>query len=199
MVPVLAISGKRYFGKDTFAAMLVKHASALGYELPTYAFADESKRMFAAIEEAKGEDISLTRLLRERDYKERFRPALTRFTVEALGRDPLVFCRAVAQRIEEAGRPAVITDLRLRAEHEHLASRFALRVVRLARTDASRQRSGWQWKDGVDDHHTECELDDPALWHEVVDNDGTLDDLSEQAAATVARFLRGSGALHSDR
>lgn len=199
MVPVLAISGKRFFGKDTFAAMLVSHAHALGIELPTYAFADESKRMFAALEEAKGEDISLTRLLRERDYKERFRPALTRFTVDALARDPLVFCRAVAQRIEDGARPAVITDLRLRSEHEHLASRFALRVVRLARSDASRRRSGWEWKDGVDDHHTECELDDPALWHEVVDNNGTLEELAEKAEATIATFLRGSGALHNVR
>lgn len=199
MVPVLAISGKRFFGKDTFAAMLVKHARVLGYALPTYAFADESKRMFAALEEARGEDINLERLLHERDYKERVRPALTRFTVEALSRDPLVFCRAVAQRIETEGRPAVITDLRLRVEHAHLASRFALRVVRLARSDGARRSSGWEWKDGVDDHHTECELDDPSLWHEVVDNSGTLEELSEKAEATIATFLRGSGALHSGR
>jgi len=166
---VIAIAGKRFAGKDTFAAMV---------PAPSYAFAAESKRMFAAARP----EVELARLLGDRAYKEQWRPQLTAFTVDALARDPLVFCRAVADRIAAGGVPAVVSDLRLRVEIGHLRSRFALHVVRLVRSDASRAASGWRWTAGVDDHPTETELDDPALWDEQVPNDGTLEELAQHAA-----------------
>jgi phosphomevalonate kinase len=169
VLSVIAISGKRFAGKDTLAAMLPG---------PRYAFAAESKRMFAAARP----EVDLARLLGDRAYKEQWRPQLTAFTVDALARDPLVFCREVAQRIADGGVPAVISDLRLRLEVDHLRPRFALHVVRLVRSDAARTASGWRWTAGVDDHSTETELDDPALWDEQIANDGTLDELAQRAA-----------------
>jgi len=172
--PLLAISGKRFAGKDTFAAM---------FDRPAYAFAAESKRMFAAARP----EVELARLLGDRAYKEQWRPQLTEFTVEALARDSLVFCREVARRIEEAGVPAVVSDLRLRVELEYLRPRFALHVVRLVRSNASREGSGWRWTAGVDDHPTETELDDPALWDEQVANDGSLEELRAHAVRIAGR------------
>ncbi len=177
MLPVLAISGKRYTGKDTLAAAIV---AASG--VSTYAFAAESKRMFAAARP----EVELARLLGDRAYKESWRPQLTQFTVEALARDPLVFCRAVFDRIEAAGVPALITDLRLQLELEHLRPRCALRVIRMVRSDPSRAASGWKFTPGVDDHHTETELDDPQLWDRVVTNAGTIAELDAVAADLVS-------------
>lgn len=184
MQRVLAISGKRFSGKDTFAGLLREAARRAGHELPVYAFADESKRMFAAA----NADVELARLLADRAYKESVRPRLTAFTMAAIAADPLVFCREVARRIDDGGTPALISDLRLQLELTELRPRFELRVLRLARGDAARAASGWVFKAGVDDHATETELDDPARWDEIVPNDGSIAELGERAGDVIARF-----------
>jgi phosphomevalonate kinase len=186
---LLAVSGKRFSGKDTFAAALVEHARRRGVELGTYAFAGESKRLFAAEEARRGGEVDLARLQADRAYKEAWRPRLTAFTVAAIAADPLVFCREVARRVEASSGPSVITDLRLRLELDHLRPRFALHVVRITRTDEQRSASGWRRDPAADDHHTETELDDPALWDEVVPNDGALADLDAAAARVLSAWL----------
>ncbi|HEU0033446.1 MAG TPA: hypothetical protein VFQ53_22595 [Kofleriaceae bacterium] len=182
---VLCISGKRFSGKDTLAGLLVDHARSAGIALATYAFAAESKRLFAE----SRDDVDLARLLSDRDYKERWRPALTQFTVDSIAADPLVFCRAVADRIAASAGPALITDLRLRLELDHLRTRFAPYVVRVVRPDPARAAAGWVFDEAKDRHHTETELDERALWDEVVDNSGSLAELSAQAASIVSRLV----------
>lgn len=181
---VLAISGKRFAGKDTLAGVVVAEAVRRGGAAPaTYAFAGESKRMFVAQQAERGVAVDLARLQGDRAYKEAWRPRLTEFTVAMLRADPLVFCQAVADRIAAAERPAVVSDLRLRLEVAHLRSRFAVRVVRVTRPDRLRATSGWVYTRGVDDHPTETELDEASLWDEEVINDGA----PEELAAVVAR------------
>jgi phosphomevalonate kinase len=187
---LLCISGKRFSGKDTFAALLQSQARERGVSLHLHAFASESKQLFVAAQQRGGIEVDLERLQSDRAYKEERRPALTRFTVESLAADPLVFCRAVADRVEASPAPSVITDLRLRLEVDHLKPRFDLHVVRLARTDAARAASGWVYKPDVDGHHTETELDDPSLWTEVVENSGTRDALAARAAQVLSAYLR---------
>lgn len=183
---LLAISGKRFSGKDSFAALLVEEARQLGLALETYAFAGESKRLFVEQQQRAGVEVDLARLMSDRAYKETWRPLLTKFTVDAIAADPLVFCRAVVQRIEASGRPALITDLRLRLELDYLRPRAPLHVVRLVRSDEARAASGWQRNPDVDGHHTETELDDPKLWDEVVQNEGSLEDLRAAARRIVS-------------
>jgi phosphomevalonate kinase len=184
MRKVLAISGKRFTGKDTLAALLTHEARQRGHELACYAFAGECKRRFAM-----SMTVDLERLSSDRAYKEQWRPTLTQFTVDSLATDPLVFVRAVAERMEQDSRPPILSDLRLRVELDWLRPRFDLRVVRLIRSDEQRARSGWQFDADKDLHYTETELDDPALWDEVVENDGDLAALNEKAAALLSRFL----------
>jgi phosphomevalonate kinase len=149
--------------------------------------------MFAAWQAARGVEVSLAGLLGDRAYKELWRPRLTAFTVQALREDPLVFCRAVADRIAAARGLALVTDLRLRSEVIHLRSRFELRVVRVTRPDALRETSGWRYTAGVDDHSTETELDDPALWDEEFLNDGTREALRVQVAGRFAGWTLSGG------
>jgi phosphomevalonate kinase len=186
---VLAISGKRFAGKDTLAASVVRQAWARGVLVMTHAFAGESKRMFAASVGARGVAVDELRLQGDRAYKEAWRPQLTEFTVAALGADPLVFCRAVADRIAGSECVGVVTDLRLRVEVAHLRSRFALYVVRVTRPDVLRAASGWRYTPAVDEHATETELDDPGLWDEEVHNDGTLAQLDEVVATRLSAWL----------
>ncbi len=189
---VLCISGKRFAGKDTLARLLVEAAGRQGITLSTYAFAGESKRMFAAARP----EVELARLLDDRAYKETWRPQLTAFTVESLAADPLVFVRAVMRRIQA---PALITDLRLRHELAHLCTVCEPQVVRITRNDEHRAASGWAFDPTKDTHHTETELDDPSLWNEVVHNDGSEAALAVHADALLSRWLARSDAPRSDR
>lgn len=186
---LLGISGKRFSGKDTLAALLVGHAQKRGITLETYAFAAESKRMFVAERAATGVTVDLERLQSDREYKELWRPQLTPFTMEALATDPLVFCRSVAERIEASDAASLVTDVRLRLEVEHLRPRFHLHLVRVARSDEARARSGWTFTPAADEHHTETDLDDPSLWDEVLTNDGSLEELSAKAETLVIARL----------
>lgn len=187
--PLLAISGKRFSGKDTFAALIREHAIERGAQLEAYAFAGESKRLFVEAQAKAGVKVDLDRLTTDRAYKEEWRPKLTQFTVDSIAKDPLVFCRAVADRIEKSTHPALITDLRLKLEVEHLNKRFALHVVRLERGDAGRTAAGWKHDADKDSHHTETELDDPSLWSEVITNDGTFAELSLKADKVISAYL----------
>jgi phosphomevalonate kinase len=186
---VLAISGKRFASKDTFAAALCRAARERGVELASYAFAAQCKRMFAAAARTRGEDVDLARLAADRDYKERWRPQLTAFTVAALAADPLVFVRDVARDLEADPRPALITDLRLRLEHDELRARYDLQVLRITRADAARAASGWRYDATKDLHFTETDLDDPTRWSELITNDGTEAELGPVAARVVSEFL----------
>jgi phosphomevalonate kinase len=182
---VLCISGKRFAGKDTLARHLVAAATARGHTLESYAFAGESKRMFAAGDPA----VDLGRLLSDREYKEALRPRLTQFTVDALAADPLVFCREVMRRIDASGSHALITDLRLRLEVDHLRSRGTFHVIRIQRPDALRASSGWTYDAAKDGHRTETELDDPTLWDVVIENDRDEAALAVAADALISRWL----------
>lgn len=186
---LLCISGKRFSGKDTFAALLREKALAGGIEVATFAFAGESKQMFVAAESARGVVVDLERLTLDRAYKESWRPQLTQFTVDALAGDPLVFVREVGRRIEASGRLAIVTDLRLRLEVEWLRPRFELFVVRLERGDAGRAAAGWSFDAAKDLHHTETELDEPSLWDRIVVNDGSLAELADEASAVLSVAL----------
>ena len=186
---VLCTSGKRFSGKDTFAALLQQAAAARGVTLATYAFAAQCKELFVRSERARGVEVDLERLTRDRAYKEAWRPQLTAFTVASLDADPQIFVRDVARAIEADPRPPLITDLRLRLELDFLRPRFALTVLRLQRSDEARARSGWVFDQDKDLHHTETELDDPSLWSEVIANDGTPVELAAAAERVLSAFL----------
>lgn len=192
---VLAISGKRYSGKDTFARDLALAAQRRGLTVHTHAFALESKRMFVLHERREhGVEVDLDRLQNDRAYKETWRPKLTELTTTSIARDPLVFCRAVADRIASEDAIALVTDMRLRLEVEHFRSRFELHLVRLTRRDEERAKSGFVYDAKADTHYTETDLDDASLWNEVVTNDGSLDELAEKAAAVLERWLSKTNA-----
>ncbi len=152
---VLALSGKRFSGKDTFAAALVRHGLAIGVEVVPHAFAAESKRLLVARQAELGVAVDLERLTTDRSYKEQWRSKLTELTVAAIAADPLVFCRAVADRIDRQTKPHVVplvTDVRLLLEVTHLRARFDLWLVRIARGEEARARSGWLPDPSADAH-----------------------------------------------
>lgn len=188
---LLALSGKRFAGKDTVAGVVCALAAERGLAVACFAFADESKRAFAA---SLGGAVSVERLRSDRAYKEAWRPRLTEFTTAALARDPLVFCRAVAERAAGRSGPSIVSDLRLPAELAYLRGRFDVWLVRVSRSSSERARSGWVRSPAVDEHYTETALDDPSYWDEELDNSGELGALREQVARRLGVWLLGARA-----
>jgi phosphomevalonate kinase len=187
MMKLIAISGKRCTGKDTFTDALVSHAKQLGRSLPQGAFAAECKAAFVTQQQTLGNHVDLNRLLSERAYKEQIRPLLTAFTEQELAKDPLVFVKQVLARFARHGI-GVVSDLRLRCELDYLRAHTALFTIRLERPDHLRTQSGWTYTIGTDDHRTETELDCEKDWNLVIQNNQTVEDL-QTTAQTLAETL----------
>jgi phosphomevalonate kinase len=186
---IIALSGKRFAGKDTFADALLARLSALGMSLPKGAFATECKLAFVAYERTQGREVDVERLLGERTYKEQLRPALTDFTERSLRRDPLFFVRGAMARFEPFGC-GLISDLRLQLELDFLRQHTNLLSVRLERTAQHRAESGWRFTLGTDDHRTETELDNEKNWGLVLSNNGSLHKWRGQAEDLAARVYQ---------
>ncbi|RYE82035.1 MAG: hypothetical protein EOO75_21315 [Myxococcales bacterium] len=189
VVRVLALSGKRFVGKDTLGALLVERARAHGITLERVALADESKRAFVEDEARQGRHVDLARLLGDRSYKESVRPRLSRYTEDALARDRHVFCRRVLGRPAGPGAALLLTDLRLASDAAFLRAACRSYLVRLRCDDATRQRLGWHHDPVVDTHWTETDLDDHPDWDEVVDNPGDMVGLGLLADGVLARYV----------
>jgi phosphomevalonate kinase len=185
-IRIIALSGKRFTGKDTFADALLAEAASLGVTIPKGAFATECKRAFIEAERSQGRELDLERLLGERAYKEQHRPALTAFTERSLAQDPLVFVRRVLTCFEPFGC-GLISDLRLRVELDFLRQHTDLLAVRLERAAPHRAESGWRFTPGTDDHWTETELDAEQGWGLVLHNDGSREAWMGQAEALARR------------
>lgn len=189
MPPVLAISGKRLFGKDTLARLLCDQAAAAGRPLVRRAFADESKEAFVARLAEAGHSVDLERLSTDRAYKEEWRPRLTEFTEAELARDPQVFCKRVFEApLPEGVWGFLISDLRLEVEVDCLRERGAF-LARLHCSDEVRAELGWSHVPGVDDHRTETELDDRRDWDAELENPGDLAAFGARAEALLEQFF----------
>jgi phosphomevalonate kinase len=190
---VIALSGKRFSGKDTLATLLCDRAVALGEPLRRRALADECKRAFVEEQAAAGVAVDLAGLLGDRAYKERWRPALTAFTERALARNPAVFCERLLPPGAPAGEPLLVTDVRLLHDASFLKAHGDTLLVRLSCDDAARARFGWTHTDGVDTHRTETELDRYAAWDLIIPNNGSLADLDAWAGRALSLFTQRAG------
>jgi phosphomevalonate kinase len=184
---IIALSGKRFTGKDTFADALIESAKGLGLDIPKGAFAAECKVSFVEEQRGEGRSIDLQRLLDDRVYKEQLRPELTAFTEREIAKDPLVFVRKTLARFEPFG-VGLVSDLRLQLELDFLRPNTRLLAVRLERPDALRAQSGWVFVPGTDDHRTETELDGEQQWDLTLVNNGELQDWKQQAQTLAERI-----------
>lgn len=187
---VVALSGKRFSGKDTLADAIERLAGERGVSLVRCAFSSECKLAFAREQGALGAPVDMPRLMRDRAYKEAVRPALTAFTERALAADPLVFVRLVLDRVGPG--PGLVTDLRLRPELDALRARSRLLTVRVERPLLHREASGFRFDPVADTHFTETELDDERGWTMTLINDGSIDAWRSSAAPVVDLLQRAS-------
>lgn len=176
---VWAISGKRFSGKDTLAALLVRKLNERNLVARRFALADACKEGFVAEQKTLGIEIDLPRLMTERSYKELWRNKLTEYTEKVLSQDPTLFVKAVVEQARIVDI-AILSDLRLMAELNYLQENTECKLIRINRSDDSRRQSGWCFDRDKDLHRTECELDLFRAWDCKIDNNTSIKELEQK-------------------
>lgn len=70
----------------------------------------------------------------------------------------------------------IVSDIRRKTDikffHDH---GYNIKTIRINADDEVREARGWIFENGVDNVHSECDLDDVQQWDLKIENDGTQD------------------------
>ena len=70
----------------------------------------------------------------------------------------------------------IVSDIRRKTDIEFFRSNgYNIKTVRINTSEDIRRNRGWVFESGVDDVHSECDLDDVTQWDLVIENDGLHD------------------------
>lgn len=172
---VILISGKRFSGKDHVAHRLGAALSAAGHRVHLTSLGSINKRLYA-----EAADVDPERLLNDRAFKERHRPAMVAHHT-ALNRENPSWCLdAVVEQAREADAEVLlISDLRTEDDlrwFQAMAGDDPVVLLRVESSDEARARRGWVHDEVTDALHTEVELDGFAAWTALLDNSADGDE-----------------------
>lgn len=178
---IVAISGKRGNGKDTFAALLKEEHFPEAIISPV---ANEFKRLFAM-----KFGLDYERLIKDREYKEKHRECMNQFFEKVHSESPGSEMYQLLSTLDSSSF-VVIPDLRLKSHLQILKEECDRRekrlwLIRIECSPSVKTRFGWCANSAVDSHWTETELDDETSFDWIVHNDGHIQSLRENAAAFV--------------
>ncbi|KAK4304679.1 hypothetical protein Pmani_023385 [Petrolisthes manimaculis] len=90
-------------------------------------------------------------------------------------KDPGYFIRAAIKMFNAVDYPIwIVTDMRLKSDLDWFEEHYpnVLYTVRIESTEKVRKSRGYIFTNGVDDHESECNLDDYTDWIVVIHNNG---------------------------
>lgn len=102
--------------------------------------------------------------------------------------EPGFFC---SQAMAGARSPLVIvSDIRRKTDIEWFCGKFGDRIrrIRISADEGVRKARGWEFKDGIDNSSSECDLDDYLEWDLMIDNGD--DSLTEIRVQELLEFVR---------
>ena len=178
----IALSGKRFSGKDYFSALLQKELSLLlpKADVRLVRQADELKKSFANI---NGLDVE--RLISDRVYKELHREEMTKFYTNSLEKDSLIWCRKIIEFIDKNGENPkiyILSDLRHKYEldfYKETLQKISISfiTIRVETSDEIKEKRGWKFIKEVDEHPTENDLDEGVIWDFLIKNEEEGDNI----------------------
>jgi|SRR5581483_3426346 len=189
----ILISGKRCSGKDTVAELLKKN-SKFGSFIEISGFAKSLKRNYAKIlanELSEPADIIYDKLLNNYEFKQKHRLGLIQYGIdekEKYAQDIWI------QRLIELSKNSkiiIIPDVRYKYELYHkIFNRENSVKIRVICSNETREKRGWKFTSGVDDNHSECDLDDVDInnYDMIIDNNSDLGNLEEQVKMMCEKY-----------
>lgn len=189
----ILIAGKRCSGKDTLADLLKRNAF-LGDLMDIRGFAKSLKYNYAKIlssDLSESYDTIYEKLLNDYQFKQTHRPGLIQYGVsekEKYGEDIWV------QRLIESGKDSkmvIIPDVRYRYElfHEVFTNENSIKI-KINCSDEKRSNRGWKYTEGIDNNHSECDLDniDIKSYDHIIENNSDISYLENEANNIINKY-----------
>jgi len=177
---IVLISGKRLSGKDTLALLV---QNVLGEDkCQIISLADALKTEYC-----RSRDIDIKRIYEDPIYKEQHRQDLIDWGAFRRAENIDYWCEKL---VENISRPIVlIPDLRFKNELNFFRNNSSCVAVRLVVNEQTRKVRGWN-NSPADVDATETEMDSWDNWDYVIENNGSVDHLSEVASSLLRRLSK---------
>ncbi|XP_053611959.1 phosphomevalonate kinase [Plodia interpunctella] len=175
---ILLFSGKRKSGKDYLTDNLQK---LLSDRCEIVKISQPIKSHWA-----REKNLNLNELLGDSEYKEQHRLDMIRWSEEMRDKDYGCFCRQACHNA--ADRPIwIVSDIRRKTDIAWFKDNYGdlIRTIRITADELTRQSRGYQFKAGVDDVSSECDLDDYTDWDLIIDNGKERQQLQEQLGSIL--------------
>ncbi|MDX2086172.1 MAG: hypothetical protein SFZ03_12380 [Candidatus Melainabacteria bacterium] len=174
-MPLIAISGKPYSGKDSLAEILLRH-------LPGWrqrAIAQAIKQQYAQEQQLNVADVEA--------HKATHRPGLIALANRYRTQDPGYWLlQALELPVDESVQGLIFSDLRLRREKEILQQRRCF-CIRVEASQAVRAQRGQLV---AEEQQTECDLDHETDWNACIENNNALEALQETVCQELLPLIR---------
>ncbi|GBP07718.1 Phosphomevalonate kinase [Eumeta japonica] len=170
---ILLFSGKRKSGKDYLTDKL---KGLLSDKCQILKISEPIKSHWA-----KMKNLNLDDLLSDKEYKEQYRLEMINWSDEMREKDYGCFCRTACQNAPI--KPIwIVSDIRRKTDIQWFKENYGDRIkaIRIIADDETRRKRGFEYKEGIDNVTSECDLDDYTTWDLVVDNGRNGKPLEEQ-------------------
>ncbi|CAK1542098.1 unnamed protein product [Leptosia nina] len=170
---ILLFSGKRKCGKD----FLTDHLkSKLDDQFEIVKISLPIKSYWA-----KEMNLNLNELLGDSQYKENYRLQMIEWSDKMRKQDYGCFCRIACENAKD--KPIwIVSDIRRKTDVRWFKETYGnhIRTIRLIADEETRIERGYQFKPGVDDVASECDLDDYEEWDLIINNGKDGEPLEKQ-------------------
>lgn len=176
---VLLFSGKRKSGKDYLTDHLQQHLKECC----------EVVKISAPIKShwADKKNLNLNELLSHSEYKEQYRLEMIKWSDTIREQDYGCFCREACQ--SAADHPIwIVSDVRRKTDIRWFKETYKdlIRTIRIVADEETRKSRGFQYKEGIDNVASECDLDDYETWDLIINNGEDRKPLQEQLDLIMA-------------
>lgn len=119
---------------------------------------------------AKKLNLSLTELLSDGPYKEKYRKQMITWSETVRNEDPGIFCREAMKAANSS--IIIVSDIRRRSDIRWFKENYGdrIRTIRIFADDSVRVQRGWVFTYGVDDNASELDLDGFTPWDYSIEN-----------------------------
>ncbi|XP_059056159.1 phosphomevalonate kinase isoform X2 [Achroia grisella] len=176
---ILLFSGKRKSGKD----FLTDHLQKLLQDRCEVLKISQPIKSHWATEN----NLNLHELLSDNAYKEQYRLDMIKWSEAVRDKDYGCFCKQACSNA--ADKPIwIVSDIRRKTDIQWFKETYQdlIKTIKISADENTRKSRGYQFKSGVDDAASECDLDDYIDWDLVINNGEGSQPIDEQLVSIMS-------------